>query len=92
MDRPIRVIDVPASATTEESERLLNEPYGEGYYLITLTPHMSGMRGYFRQRAKQAKSGEVDAAMELLKAHPGISCRKTAQMLSEHGFRTGRIG
>lgn len=86
MQKIIRIIDVPLSATAEESERLLNQVCEDGYYLVTLTPHMMGLRGYFRRRVRQAKDADNGPALDLLRAHPEMSCRAAAQMLTERGF------
>jgi hypothetical protein len=52
----IRVIDIPTTATADEAERLLNEPYAEGYYSDKLVlnglPEGIGARAFFRLRVK----------------------------------------
>jgi hypothetical protein len=52
----IRVVDIPATATAEEAERLLNEPYAEGYYSDKLVlvglPEGTGARAFYRLRIK----------------------------------------
>jgi hypothetical protein len=36
MEKRILVIDIPATATAEETEHLLNEPYERGFYLFRM--------------------------------------------------------
>ena len=53
----ILVIDIPETATAEQAQQLLNEPYAGGYYLDKLTFNWSGIgaRAFFRLRAKVEK-------------------------------------
>jgi hypothetical protein len=52
----IKIVDVPATATGEEAERLLNAPYAEGYYSDKLVfpglPEGIGARAFFKLRVK----------------------------------------
>jgi hypothetical protein len=52
----IKVVDVPATATAEEAERLLNAPYADGYYsdklIITGLPDGIGARAFYKLRVK----------------------------------------
>ena len=57
MEKRILVVDIPADATAEETERLLNEPYASGYYLDKLAIGWPGVgaRAFFRLRVKPEK-------------------------------------
>lgn len=56
MKKIILVIDVPASATAEEAEQILNKPFEEGYYLERLQPKGGDLsaRAFFKLRTKTA--------------------------------------
>lgn len=56
MKKQFRVVDIPAGATAEQAEQLLNEPCAAGYYLrsINMWPDKSA-RAVFNLRAKPEK-------------------------------------
>lgn len=59
MKKMIRVVDIPADATAEQAEQLLNEPFADGYMLITLRSlgvASGAERAYFKLRTKAVKS------------------------------------
>jgi len=65
VDKRILVVDIPADATAEHAEDLLNTPYAAGYYLRAITfnwpganwPGGVGARAIFNLCAKPKEPG-----------------------------------
>lgn len=57
--RIVRVVDVPAGATAEEAEQLLNGPNGEDFYLTSIQPGCDtgtpgvAHRAFYKRRASR---------------------------------------
>lgn len=101
MNPRIQVVDVPAGATTEETERLLNDVCEQGYYVLAVLPvNHGGSRAYFNQRkhvpGKTARGnpgnrdGKDEAALAIVEAHPKASIREVVELLNGAGIKRGR--
>ena len=59
METMIRVVDIPEGATAQEAERLLNEPYDVGFYLMQITAASTAgtpgtaYRAFYKRRVRE---------------------------------------
>ena len=81
--KQLLVIDVPAKATADEAEQMLNAVCGE-YFLVAVHPVDGASRAFFKARrphnetggvggVKADKDGKDDAARAFIAAHPEMT-------------------
>src|SRR5579872_7189061 len=97
----ILVVDVPAQATAETAERLLNEACEQGYYILAIhTQEGGGARAFFNLRTRLDRAGapralgnrdgKEDAALEIIRMHPGDTIAGILGRLRAAGIQRGR--
>ena len=95
--RQILVADVPADATAEEAEALLNAVCDRGYYVLAITPGLNGgARGFFgrRREPKSAsrlrnRDGREAEALDIIRRWSDESCRVLQKRLGAAGIKRG---
>jgi hypothetical protein len=86
----IIVLDIPAGAPAEDAERLLNEPYAEGYNLVNAFPAGNAIRALYRLSAEARKPDtqkEDEEAIAFLKANIQLTTREAYIQLSAKGIK-----
>ena len=99
------IIDMPAGISPEDAERLLNEPYEQGYYLRSIVPWPGvGARAVYQLLAKLMTDDEAtepagpkadadgreEEAIQVIRAHPDFSLRDIVVKLEEAGIKRSR--
>jgi hypothetical protein len=88
----ILVIDIPANATADESEELLNSPYAEDYYLGELLTGWPGVgaRAFFKLRSRPEADGKDAETIKLIRDNLSLTVRDLMARLAQAGIKRSR--
>jgi hypothetical protein len=96
MLKKILIVDIPASASAEETERLLTEPLEQGYYLKIIFPWPGvGARAVYPLLAKRETTdtpmdGHEEEALQIIRNNPTLSIRALVLKLRAAGIARGK--
>jgi hypothetical protein len=92
----VRVVDIQVGASAEEAERLLNEPYSDGFYLMQVYPvEGAAHRAFFKHRVLKQnipvrnRDGKEAEALAIIKANAHLPQRRIVELLDRAGIRRG---
>jgi hypothetical protein len=94
--KKILVVDIPASASAEEAERLLTEPLEQGYYLKNVFPWPGlGARAVYPLLAKRETTdkpvdGHEEDALQIIRNNPTLSIRALVLKLRIAGIERSK--
>lgn len=96
MSKPaVLVVDIPANATREETQRLVNEPLADGYYFGSVCSGFSDVaaRAFFRLRVdkkpltRKDRDGMETPALAFISGNMDMSLRKIQTALEAIGIK-----
>jgi hypothetical protein len=94
MERMVRVIDIPKGMPAEDAERLLHEPYEDGFYLMHVYPLEGAAthRAYFKHRVikdepVRDRDGQEQRALAVIADYRNESSRKLVTRLRALGIK-----
>jgi hypothetical protein len=102
MPKQILIVEIPEAASAEATERLLTEPYEQGYFLKTIVPWPGiGARAFYSRWAKPVASGKPagnpgnadgreEEALQIILANPESSLRELVHSLKAVGIKRSR--
>lgn len=70
-EKLIIAVDVPSWASAEDAERIFNQPYSRGYYVLSIGQRADGSaRGFFKKSRDPEQNPKDEEALAIIRAHP----------------------
>ncbi len=91
----VRVFDIPAGATPDETAAIIEKHSSAGYFIVSVLPWPGvGARVFSRQPVETTtpeRKQEDVAAEAIIAKYPKLSAGKLADLLAQHGIVRGAI-